>query len=172
MQAIAIVLISILAAVIYGVLHDQVTARVCVEYFTVGHPPIFRTDDPTLLGIGWGIIATWWAGPLLGGPLAVVARAGARQKRSAKSLIRPIAMLMGVNAVCALIAGGIGWLRAGRGVDSLSPWMAALVPAKEHASFIADYYAHLTGYSVGFLGGLVVLAIVWRSRIAAASTLT
>jgi hypothetical protein len=172
MQAIAIVLISILAAVVYGVLHDQVTARVCVEYFTVGHPPVFHTDNPTLLGIGWGIIATWWVGLLLGVPLAIVARAGERPKRSAKSLIRPIAILMGANAVCAFIAGGIGWFLAIRGVDSLSPWTAALVPAEKHALFIADYYAHLTSYSIGFLGGLVVLAIVWRSRIAAASTLT
>jgi hypothetical protein len=172
MQAIAIVVISVLAAVIYGVLHDQVTARVCVEYFTIGHPPVFHTDDPTLLGIGWGIIATWWVGLLLGVPLAIVARTGDRPKRSARSLIRPIAILMGVNAVCALIAGGIGWWLAIRRDASLSPWMAALVPAEKHASFIADYYAHLTSYSIGFLGGLVVLAIVWRSRIAAASTLT
>src|SRR5260370_36733472 len=105
MQAIAILVISILAAVIYGVLHDQVTARICVEYFTVGHPPVFHTDDPTLLGIGWGIIATWWVGLLLGVPLAIVARAGSRPKRSARSLVRPIAILMGANAVCALIAG-------------------------------------------------------------------
>jgi hypothetical protein len=167
MQSIAIVLISILAAVIYGVMHDQVTARLCVEYFTIGHPPVFDTDDPTLLGIGWGIIATWWVGLVLGVPLSIIARAGVRPKRNAKSLIRPIAILMGVNAVCALAACGVGWLLAIRGVDTLSPWMAALVPAEKHASFIADYYAHLTSYSVGFLGGLVVLAIVWRSRIAA-----
>jgi hypothetical protein len=74
MQALGIVLVSILAAVVYGIVHDQVTARVCVEYFTIGHPPVFHTDDPTLLGIGWGIIATWWVGAMLGAPLAIVAR--------------------------------------------------------------------------------------------------
>jgi len=58
MQSLAIVLLCIGSAVMYGVLHDQVTARICVEYFTIGHPPVFPTDDPTLLGIGWGIIAT------------------------------------------------------------------------------------------------------------------
>ena len=47
----AIVLMCVFAAVVYGVIHDQITARVCVEYFTVGHPPIFPTDDPTLLGV-------------------------------------------------------------------------------------------------------------------------
>jgi hypothetical protein len=28
---------------------------VCVEYFTIGHQPIFHTDDPTLLAFGWGV---------------------------------------------------------------------------------------------------------------------
>ena len=81
MQFIAIVALCVLAAVTYGVIHDQVTARVCVEYFTIGHPPIFGTDDPTLLGIGWGVLATWWVGVILGIPLAAAARLGNRPKR-------------------------------------------------------------------------------------------
>jgi hypothetical protein len=44
MQLCAIVLLCVLAAVVYGVLHDQVTARICVEYFTIGHLPIFGAD--------------------------------------------------------------------------------------------------------------------------------
>jgi hypothetical protein len=84
MQAIGILLMSIVAAVVYGILRDQVTARVCVEYFTIGHPPVFHTDDPTLLAIGWGTIATWWVGAMLGVPLAIVARAGPWPKRDVK----------------------------------------------------------------------------------------
>ena len=108
MQSLGIVLMCILAALIYGIVHDQITARVCIEYFTVGHPPVFGTDDPTLLGIGWGIIATWWVGLLLGLPLALVARAGSRPKRSLESLARPILCLMAVMAACALGAGILG----------------------------------------------------------------
>ena len=52
MQWITIVLLSVLTCVTYGVVHDQITARICVEYFTIGHPPVFATDDPTLLGLG------------------------------------------------------------------------------------------------------------------------
>ena len=78
MQSIAIIFVSIIAAVIYGILHDQVTARICVEYFTIGHPPVFDTSDPTLLAIGWGIIVPdWWVGLLLGIPLAIVAQSRA-----------------------------------------------------------------------------------------------
>ncbi|MFO0941023.1 MAG: hypothetical protein U0930_09660 [Pirellulales bacterium] len=36
--------------------HDQITARICIEYFTIGHPRIIPTDDPTILGIVWGIV--------------------------------------------------------------------------------------------------------------------
>ena len=105
MQSVRIILFCIAAAVSYGIVHDQVTARVCVEYFTIGHPPVFAPKDPTLLGIGWGILATWWVGLLLGLPLAVAARAGRRPKRSAASLVQPVLCLFGVTAACALIAG-------------------------------------------------------------------
>lgn len=163
----AIVLLSILAAVGYGILHDQVTARVCVEYFTVGHPPVFHTDDPTLLGIGWGIIATWWVGLLLGVPLAVAARAGERPKRTASSLVRPIVILMLANAAGALIAGIAGWYTASRGWVVLVGGLAEDLPQEKHVPFIADLWAHLSSYGLGFIGGLIVIALVWRSRIVA-----
>src|SRR5687768_3279430 len=106
---------SILAAIIYGIAHDQVTARVCVEYFTIGHPPIFRTDDPTLLGLGWGIVATWWVGLILGVALALTARAGSRPRTPAAALARPVATLLAVMGVGAALAGGIGWAVAQAG---------------------------------------------------------
>jgi hypothetical protein len=56
-QTLAIVAICIGSAVVYGILHDLVTARVCVEYFTIGQVPFFGTS-PTILGLGWGIVAT------------------------------------------------------------------------------------------------------------------
>lgn len=61
-----IILLCVAVAVVYDVLHDQVTARLCVEYFTIAHPPLFDTDDPTLLGLAWGALATWWVGLALG----------------------------------------------------------------------------------------------------------
>lgn len=52
MRFFAIVLLTVAAAVAYGVAHDQVTVRVSLEYFTVGHPPVFDTTSPTLLALG------------------------------------------------------------------------------------------------------------------------
>ena len=156
MQSIGIVLISVAAAVVYGIVHDQITARVCVEYFTIGHPPVFGTDDPTLLGIGWGIIATWWVGVLLGVPLAAAARAGSRPKRSIHSLIRPILCLLCVMSVSALSAGIIGWFSASNGWIFLDGWLAQAVPRARHVPFLADFWAHNASYLSGFVGGLVV----------------
>src|SRR5205807_5904962 len=100
MEFVKINLLCILAAICYGIVHDQVTARICVEYFTIGHPPIFGTDDPTLLGIGWGVVATWWVGLILGLGLAFAARVGPRPKRDAGSLVKPISRLLCVMAAC------------------------------------------------------------------------
>lgn len=164
MESLRIVLMCVVAAVCYGILHDQVTARVCVEYFTIGHPPIFGTDDPTLLGVGWGIIATWWMGVLLGVPLAIVARIGSRPKRSASSLIRPIGLLLVVMAVCAAVAGVIGWGLASRGAVFLMGPIAHELPPDRHVPFLADLWAHLASYVIGLIGGIVVIALVWRTR--------
>jgi hypothetical protein len=103
MKFLAIVALSILACVTYGILHDQITARICVEYFTIGHAPLLNTDDPTILGLGWGVIATWWVGVLLGIPLAAAARLGHWPKREPATLVRPLTRLMMVSAVVAAI---------------------------------------------------------------------
>ena len=39
-EAIRIALFATLAAIVYGIVHDQVTAHLCVEYFTIAHPPV------------------------------------------------------------------------------------------------------------------------------------
>jgi hypothetical protein len=169
MRSLGIVLMCVVAAVCYGIAHDQITARVCVEYFTVGHPPVFRTDDPTLLGIGWGVIATWWVGLLLGVPLAVAARAGSRPKRSIGSLVRPVARLLAFMAVCALAAGVVGWVLASGGVVFLVGPVAREFPPDRHVPFLADAWAHSTSYLVGLVGGIVLMARVWRSRGRAAA---
>jgi hypothetical protein len=169
-QSLGIVLMCVVAAVCYGIIHDQVTARVCVEYFTVGHPPVFGTDDPTLLGIGWGLIATWWVGLLLGVALAIVARTGSRPKRSVGSLVRPVAWLLAVMSACALGAGVLGWLLASSGAVFLIGPIARELPVDRHVAFLADLWAHSASYLVGLFGGIVVGLLVWRARGLAAAT--
>jgi hypothetical protein len=41
MEALKIAFTCVIAAVIYGIVHDQFTARICLEYFTVFHRQSF-----------------------------------------------------------------------------------------------------------------------------------
>ena len=164
MRAIEIVLLCILAAVVYGIVHDQITARICVEYFTIGHPPVFGTDDPTLLGLGWGVIATWWVGAILGVGLALSCRVGARPKLTARQLIRPIAILLGAMALAATLAGAGGYLAASRGWIRLLEPLAFQVPPNKQVAFIADGAAHLASYAGGFVGGVALCVYCVRAR--------
>jgi hypothetical protein len=79
LESLKILILSIAAAILYGIIHDQFTARICIEYFTVFHPPVFRTQSPTLLALGWGVIATCWVGAFLGLLLILAARFGRAQ---------------------------------------------------------------------------------------------
>jgi hypothetical protein len=108
MQWIAIVVLSILACVAYGIIHDQITARICVEYFTIGHPRIIPTDDPTALGIVWGIVATWWVGVIMGIPLATVSRPCSNRWRSYSLAVPHLPCLRGFSATSLRRWDGFG----------------------------------------------------------------
>ena len=41
-----IIAVFTLAAVAFGLVHDQITARVCMEYFTIAHVTIVPTQSP------------------------------------------------------------------------------------------------------------------------------
>lgn len=164
MPALAIVFGCACAAVVCVIVHDQVTARVCVEYFTIGHPPVFPTDSPTLLGLGWGVIATWWVGLLLGIPLPAVARFGSRPPRSARSLLRPLLVLLAVAGSSAGVAGILGWWLAINGTVFLTDPLASAVPRARHPLFIADLWAQTASYVTAFFGGCVLIVTVWGSR--------
>ena len=167
MHALRIILLSVASAIVYGVIHDQVTARVCVEYFTLGHPPIFHTDSPTLLGLGWGIVATWWMGLILGIPLALSARAGPPPYLGTRELLKPLGILLLCMAVLAFGAGIMGYLAARSGRVVLPPVAWDRIPENKHARFFADLYAHQTSYASGFFGslGLCAWAVIRRRRL-------
>jgi len=156
MESFKIILLCIFAAVVYGILHDQVTARVCVEYFTIGHADIFHTDSPTLLAFGWGIIATWWVGLFLGVPAALLARFGSLPKMDAARPIRPIVCLMLIMGFVSLLAGMVGYQKALSGEIALRGTFGQLIPEANHPFFLADLWAHSAAYAVGFVGGVVI----------------
>lgn len=163
--------LCVLAAVLYGVVHDQITARICVEYFTVAHPPLIRSESPTVLGLFWGIRATWWVGLLLGVVLATCSEAGSRPAIAPHEHRKPLLALLGVMAFCALAAGVAGY-HVGIGRLHTELWILEGVPPERMQRFSADAWAHLASYGSGIAGGLVlaVRALRRRARTPSAST--
>ena len=160
MESLKIIGLSLLTGSIYGIIHDQVTARVCLEYFTVYHPDVFHTQSPTLLALGWGVLATWWVSLFLGLLLAIAAQAGSRPRLSARGLIPKLAKLLAIMAVCALAAGITGYFLQGFGME----YYATGIPKQIRHGFYADFWAHSMSYLSGFIGGIALSILVWRRR--------
>jgi hypothetical protein len=164
MESIKIVLFSIAAGVLYGIAHDQITARVCIEYFTLFHPPLIATDSPTLLGLAWGVVATWWAGAILGIMLAFAARAGSRRKLAAREILSLIAGLLTLMAASALLFGAAGFALANNAMLFPPGWVQLQLPPSRFPNFMADSWAHHASYNSAFLGGAVLCAVAYRKR--------
>jgi len=165
MEFIRIIGLSILAAVAYGIVHDQITVRVCLEYYTIAHPPLFGTTSPTMIAIGWGIIATWWAGLMVGLPLALASRCGSWPKLSAAMLLRSIISLLLLMAAISFTAAIATWISARLGAVELRGGLAYVIVPDRHARFMAARHSHLTSYAVGFLGGIgLIIRVIFRRR--------
>lgn len=165
MESLKIIGFATLAASVYGVLHDPVTAHLLRRIFTLGHPPLFPTRSPFLRALGWGVIATWWVGLPLGIWLAIAARAGRAPPLGLAELRRPILLLMLGCGTLALLAGIAGAISAALGCVWLVGWLAEAVPQEKHIAFLADLWAHSASYACGMLGGIGLIAWTrWRRR--------
>lgn len=165
MESIKIILLCVFSAIVYGVVHDQITLRICLEYFTVGHPPIFAHLPDTLHAAAWGVVATWWMGLFLGVLAAGTARLGGWPKISAKQLLPSIICLLCVMTFCAFVSGAAGFISAMSIVGGELSLPSELPPEK-YKAFVADWFAHTASYFSGGVGGLVVCMLVvvrrWR----------
>lgn len=158
-----IVLLAMAGAILYGIAHDQITIRICPEYFTVAHPPLFRSGSLTLIALGWGVAATWWAGLAAGVAFALAARAGSLAKLTWRRFVRPAAVLLLVMAIVATLAGFAGhWMASTGRIASVQAW-GLMIPVEKQANFMADVFTHACSYLAGGLGSLVIaLAIAWQ----------
>jgi len=160
-ESLKIVALCTGAAVVYGTLQDQITARVCKEYFTSpmhqGHYNFLRelgymrpADlSATQVAFIFGFCATWWVGAGLGTALAISTQAGSLPKLTVQELFKPIAFLFATTGVCSVLAGCAGYvLTDGRDL---------------YRRFEASGYAHNTAYLVSIVGGLSLIGwILWK----------
>ncbi|HTV47276.1 MAG TPA: hypothetical protein VMG59_02420 [Phycisphaerae bacterium] len=151
-ELIKIILLVITLSAAYGILHDQITARVCKEYFTVDHPDlgwpaIFHNTHPTILAFAWGIVATVPLATVLAIVLALAAQAGTWPRISARMLFFP---LLAIFFCMGLLAFGAGF----------TSYHAALMQHQQSGYVIpaeqADFAAHLMSYCAGTLGAVLL----------------
>ena len=166
-----VILLSVGAAVGYGVVHDQIRVRLCLESFSVAHPPLFRTGSPTLLALAWGVTATVWAGLVLGVLLARAAQAGDMPPVPFRRLATLVLALLATMAVAATVAGLAGYELSRRAIVSI-PWSwAVTIPPSQHHRFMAVWFAHGASYLGGLGGGAFLIFRIWdqlrRPRILA-----
>jgi hypothetical protein len=157
--------VFVAAAVLFGLVHDQITARVSIEYFTIAHETIVRSESPTVLGLVWGVVATWWAGALGGIVVSLAAREGPWPRLSWREFVRPALILAAVMAVGALGAGAAGhWLAAHGVVPIVADYEDMIAPARQ-ARFMAAVFAHRASYAVGLLGTVAIAVGALRARM-------
>lgn len=169
-EIIKIMTLAIGAGALYGILHDQVTARICLEYFSRGFHQtnvyywpstgilgaakgiLQTTKSPTVTACIWGPIATFEVGLYSGALLAAVSRFGERDKYTAKKLIKPMTTVMAVTGICSALALSIpsnnNYIEFTQGV---SP--------ENLNSFLRCASAHTTAYTVGAIA--TVSAALW-----------
>ncbi|HEY3663785.1 MAG TPA: hypothetical protein VGL24_11585 [Chthoniobacterales bacterium] len=153
-----------MAAAGYGIVHDEITAHLCVEYFTVAHPPLFHTTSPFLLGICWGIAATIGLGLVFGCLLAAVSLGGEAPASAQGTLVRRVGLLLGAMAVSALLAGLAGFALSRFSLVRLPALLGSVIPFARHDRFFAVWFAHLASYAVGLGGSAWLIFQVWCER--------
>jgi hypothetical protein len=159
-----ITLLCIVAAVAYGIIHDQITARLCVEYFTVAHPPLIHTISPTVLGLFWGTVATLGVGVILGVMLALVSQSEGVPPIPVPRVFRMLVGLLAITSIAAALAGVVGFELSRRSVVRLPATLVHLVPPDHHHRFMAVWFVHGASYLVGVTGGSLLIYRTWRER--------
>jgi glycerol uptake facilitator-like aquaporin len=165
LRALSIILLCIGAAILYGVIHDQFTIRLSLEYFTIVHPQILPVGtSPTVLALAWGVIATWWVGLILGVILSIGCCGGKRPTLSAKEMVRPILILLLVMAGGAFLSGCTGYFLASRHIVGPGSEIAEVIPPDRIPRLIAAWFTHLASYGLGFIGAVVLSIRAWIRR--------
>lgn len=163
-EGLRIVLFAITASCVYGIIQDQITIRVCPEYFTIFHPRLLPLDSYTLIAIQWGIVATWWVGAALGLILSLGALAGPRPPIGWRRVVKPIITLLLFVGTVALASGYIAHAISFVAPSFLIPPQIAEAGPEKAIAFSIDLAAHNAAYLAGFVGGLLMAARVFAGR--------
>lgn len=159
----------IVAAIIYGIAHDMVTAHVCIEYFTVGHFDVFAPQQAPAwrYALYWGVAATWWVGAWLGLLLILFARVSKRVPRATARQIAPkLLAVLFVQWVAAMLVLWSAYENLGAGFRAHNA-ISSDVPVDAHRGFMADWITHLFSYGAALPSTIILGVWIISSRIRA-----
>jgi hypothetical protein len=156
---------AMLAAGLFGIVHDQISYTVSQEYFTKFKFIQFGLRDPVLaerirVGIV-GFLASWW----MGIPLGVLCGAAGFMQRTpslmGRSLLWSLPLIAGFTLAIALAGLAYGWLQTGtieRG--SYTGWY---IPqnVEDLRRFLCAGYMHNAAY----LGGALSIPAAWLFHV-------
>lgn len=148
----------------YGILQDQLSARLCPEYFTVLHNPIPGLTDPTLLGIAWGFLASCGGGIAMGYTAGLAATLGAKPPLTLAELVRPMLLLIFAVGFATFAAGWSTHGTAHMFDVRLDPFLAKLVPVERHRGLLTVATYHKVSYATAIVGSVVLCVWIGRER--------
>lgn len=159
------IVISVISAVVYGIINDQVKISLSSEYFSVFKRQQF---DPFLNMTGTsaapvrtqalvvGTAATWWFGLLLGIALAIAGLGGGRPAIRTKDYMRVVLGIMAFSLALSAIGGLIGFVIEPLVKPTADDWPFLYGIHHIRATFAvgswhdAAYFGGLVGTIIGF----------------------
>ena len=161
---------STLSAIAYGLIHDQLAVRHCFEYYkTEPHLLPIPINSPTIYGLVWGIISTWWVGAGLGITTSMFAQLGPWPKVFYKELFPQIATMVGGVATTSALTGVSSWLYMNsRNIDP--EWVQdrqygeLLYTPDIRRNWLTVGVSNEAGYAAGVIGGVMLWVYTINKR--------
>jgi hypothetical protein len=154
----------------YAAVQDQVSARLCPEYFTHFHNPIPGLSDPTLTGIAYGFLGAWWGGALFGYFAGITATVGKRPPLAVRQLLLPMGLAVAAVAGVSAITGGAVALYADGLMVEVNQYAAGPVPAARRRWLLVVCCYHLAAYVSAVVASLTCCVWIARERARRART--
>jgi hypothetical protein len=163
-----IVVLCVVSLTLYGLIQDQFSVRLAPEYFTVAHQPIEGVSNPTLLGLLWGFMGSWWGGLLMGMAAGLTATLGKRPQLTARELAPGVGcVLLGVAFVTLACGGSAYYVGSVMGARLLA---ADALSARGQLLFLTVACAHVGTYASAAAGSVALCVwVAWCRRAKAVS---
>jgi hypothetical protein len=158
------IVIGIWLMVGYAMLQDQVSARLCVEYFTIFHQPIPGITDPTLIGMGWGFLGSWYGGAIMGVSAGLTSSLGPKPPLPLSVIVRGMLGVMLTTGLVTALAGYATYVNMELfGITLDETVVGALPPENRKLVFVVANY-HLVAYGISILGSIILCLVLARLR--------